>query len=150
MILNDYKCPRHGIFEGSHPICPEFGCNSQGVEKVFLKVNVKSAMTARADAGFKKSAEIYQQTDWKTAKEGELAKANNRADLVKWGDEGAKFLGKSPTALPRDNSGAGALSMVQSGAPDPIKMAERTQESAVTQQRDRQKLIEVAKEARAK
>ncbi|HUP07665.1 MAG TPA: hypothetical protein VMU47_10970 [Caldimonas sp.] len=134
MILNDYKCPKHGEFEGSHPICPAMGCDSEGVVKIFKKApGVKSDSTKRFDEGLKKSADMYRQTDWKSAKDGESAKAHNRAAELKWGGEAAELLGKSPgeavggqagTAKPAQRTDAFPTSLV-SGT-NPISRAERT------------------------
>ena len=155
MMLNDFECKKHGIFEGSHPICPAMGCDSSAVKRVFVKAPaVKSDMTKRTDAGMRKSAEMYGQSDWKSAKEGESAKANNRSNEVKWGAEAAAFLGGDlSAALPRRGDGIGALGMVQenheSGAANKLASAERT---GVKKQDDAWagQLAAVAREARTK
>lgn len=131
MMLNDYKCPRHGLFEASHPICGAMGCDSEGVEKVFLKApGTKSDYTKRFDAGIKKSAAAYGQTNFLSAREGEVAKANNRASELKWGNDAASFLGQpgvdAMASAPRQPEGAQALSIVTANDVNPIARAERT------------------------
>lgn len=152
MMLNDYECAKHGIFECSHPICPTPGCASANVKKVFTKVNTKSEMTSRTDAGMRRSAEMYNQSDWKTAHEGESSKANNRAAELKWGDDAASFLGGNlETALPRGPAdGVPSLGLVQAnGAAHQLASAERI---GVKKQDDAWagQLAAAAKEARAK
>jgi hypothetical protein len=156
MILNDYKCPRHGQFEGSHPICPHFGCDSSDVQKIFVKApGTKSDYTKRFDEGMKKSAEMYRQSDWKTAsREGDSSKANNRATELLWGNDAARMLGAAPGALVGGQEGAAtpgvkdagfAPSLVSGG--NPITRAERT---GVKRQDDawQGQLAAAAKEAR--
>lgn len=130
MMLNDYKCAKHGLFEASHPICDAIGCDSSSVEKVFLKAPaVKSDYTKRFDAGIKRSADMYQQSDFKSAREGELAKANNRASELKWGDSAAQFLGQpgvdSLTRAAPQAEGNQALSIVTGNDVSPLARSER-------------------------
>lgn len=131
MMLNDYKCPRHGLFEASHPICGAMGCDSAEVVKVFLKAPaVKSDYTKRFDEGMKKSAAAYNQTDFLSAREGEVAKANNRAAELKWGTDAANFIGQPGVeSMAKTGSapeGAQALSLVTASPTNPIARAERT------------------------
>lgn len=154
MMLNDYECPRHGTFEASHAICPCMGCDSEGVKKVFLKApKVKSDSTKRFDAGMRQSAEMYNQSDWKTAREGESAKANNRAAELLWGDDAVNKLGNavavqgpSGTSTPTAPTESWAPSLVQGG--NPLARAERTMGSKAKDDSDRAKLVQVAKDAR--
>lgn len=127
LMLNDYSCPRHGVFEGSHPICPAMGCNSEGVSKVFLKApGIRSDYTRRFDEGMKRNAEVYKQTDWKSAEEGENAKANNRADELLWGERANAMLGGNAVQLAAksNNRPAAALGLVSGMSP--LTQAERT------------------------
>ena len=108
-ILNDYKCPEHGYFEGTQASCPE-GC-SEGVMMVFLKApGFVSGKTKKNDKTLKQLALDYKMTDIKSTREGEsqsnyLAKNNpagapqidqpreqRPGDSVIWGDGGGKKL----------------------------------------------------------
>ena len=154
MMLNDYECPRHGEFEASHPICPAWGCDSEGVKKVFKKAPaVKSDLTKRTDAGLRKSAEMYNQSDWKTARPGESAKANNRAAELMWGEEAVNRLGPAVavhgpagTAVPGTPNESWAPSLVSGG--NPLQRAERTMGSKSQEDSDRARLVQAAKDAR--
>lgn len=154
MMLNDYKCAKHGVFEASHPICGAMGCDSSAVEKVFMKApGFKSDLTKRTDDGFRKSAAAYGQSDWKTSRPGEVAKANNRAHELKWGDEAATFLGKSSDNIAQGaiaTEGNQALSLVTAAPVNPLARAERTMESKRTDDQNRAQLVQAAREATAK
>jgi len=156
-VIFDFECAKHGIFEGSHPICPHMGCDSASVKKVFLKApGFKSDFTKRADAGFKQSAEMYRQSDWKTSKEGDVTKANNRASELLWGDAGAAMVGRQSVdeiAAPASgfrSDGAPALGLVQEKGPSLMERTERTQESKVVADSQRKQLLDIAKAANAK
>jgi hypothetical protein len=147
-IIFDFKCPRHGVFEGSHAICPQMGCDSEGVEKIFVKApSFRSDTTKRTDAGLRKSAEMYNQSNWKTAKAGELSKANNRADELLWGDAGAAMVGRKDVdaiaGAGFKSDGAPALGMVQEKGPS---LMQRTERTGMKKQDDawRQELVSVA------
>lgn len=89
-VLKDWKCPQHGTFESSHPICPNFDCDSKGVEQAFLKPpGYKSDWTKRFDQGIRRSADVYKVGDFKSARAGEAAIVRPPAQdkLVYWGDE---------------------------------------------------------------
>lgn len=108
MILHDWQCKDHGYFEGSHAICPAFGCMSEHVTKVFLKaVGTRSDMTKRTDAGLRKSAESFGLTNWRSARAGESSKPPMKGpngEQVLWGNEvqkampGQSFAGLAQTA----------------------------------------------------
>ena len=135
MKLFDWKCPRHGVFESSHPICDALGCDSSGVEKVFIKApSVRSEITKRTDDGLRRSAEIYRQSDFLTASEGEVAKANNQADRLLWGDDASKVLGRPAGAAvggvegkakPGTRGDDWAPALINA-APNPIQRSELT------------------------
>jgi hypothetical protein len=64
MILKEWKCPVHGSFEGSHPICPAMGCDSENVEREYLTApGFKSDTTKLTDSGFRRTAEVYGLSD---------------------------------------------------------------------------------------
>lgn len=92
-IIHEWKCAVHGPFEGSHPICPEFGCDSESVVKeIRTPRGFKSDATKRTDAGVKRTAEVYRQSDIRSAHEGESSKAGNRSAELLWGDRGRDIL----------------------------------------------------------
>jgi hypothetical protein len=95
-IIREWKCARHGDFEGSHPLCPEMGCDSARVERAFrTPVAIGQGKYARFDAGLRKSADMMGIDNWKTARPGETGFAG-RAPIgarVLWGDEVAKEMG---------------------------------------------------------
>jgi hypothetical protein len=68
-VLNDYKCPVHGFFEGYEPRCPS-GCTD--VSLVFLKpVGLKSDSTKHNDRTLTNLASDFKMTDIKSTREGE-------------------------------------------------------------------------------
>jgi len=97
-VMREWVCLLHGEFEGTHPICPASRCNSKAVTQEFrTPVGIRSAYLKRHDAGIRKSADMYQIADFKTAKPGEVSFAG-RADptlgqKVLWGNECQKVLG---------------------------------------------------------
>jgi hypothetical protein len=102
MILNDYKCSLHGVFEGSHPICPELGCESEDVIKVYLKApGTRSDATKRFDAGIRKSAESMGISNFRSAqREGDTAYGGDAGKQLLWGTkEAEKNLGMNFNAL---------------------------------------------------
>lgn len=94
MIIKEWRCKQHGDFESSHPICPALGCRSKQVERVFLTApGVKSEFVTRHEAGVKKLAAAYGQTDFRTAKPGESSKKHDLGQKLLWGNEVQKTLG---------------------------------------------------------
>jgi hypothetical protein len=97
-VIKEFECLLHGTFEGSHAICPEFGCESKAVTQVFLTpVGIGTNFRKRFDAGMRKSADMYQISDWKSSKEGDTSFAG-RAPLgqeLLWGDSCKKVMGRS-------------------------------------------------------
>ena len=68
-VLNDYKCPAHGFFEGREPVCPH-GCTD--VQVVFLQpVGTVSDRTKGSDKTLKQLALDFNMSDIKSKKEGE-------------------------------------------------------------------------------
>lgn len=83
MILKEWKCPLHGTFESSDPICPSMGCESEGIERVFLTPpKIRHSSTTFTDQSFKDLATAYKLPDINN-KDGQPAK--NAADDCKWG-----------------------------------------------------------------
>jgi hypothetical protein len=89
-VLNDYKCPAHGYFEGKEPVCPH-GCTD--VQVVFLQpVGVTSDRTKGSDKTLKQLALDFKMSDVKSVKDGEaqpprFAKQNNPF-APRWGSPG--------------------------------------------------------------
>lgn len=105
MILFDFRCPRHGDFEASHPICGAMGCDSTGVTKIFKKAPGRlSATTKRFDAGLKATAASYGLTNIRSARAGEAAYGGKSSNGILWGDQvsqitkGANFAGLAAAA----------------------------------------------------
>jgi hypothetical protein len=99
-ILKEWFCADHGEFECSHPICPTPGCESREViREIRTAPGFKSDVTKRTDAGLRRTAQMYGQSNFRSAKEGESSKADNRANEMIWGLEaGAKVIGRPLTA----------------------------------------------------
>ena len=105
-ILKEWRCATHGSFDSTHPICPNFGCDSSQVEREFrTPVSVGSSLTRRTDASLRKSAEFMGISNWNSAKEGESSFAGRAVQenetvgsKVLWGNETEKVLGR---ALPQ-------------------------------------------------
>ena len=88
MPLFDWRCPKHGTFERAHPICPGNGCDSADVVKVFLKPpGSRSDSTKRFDAGIRKSAEMMNLSNFRSAKAGESSKVPLQGAQVLWGND---------------------------------------------------------------
>lgn len=88
MILHDWKCPKHGVFESSHPICPSWDCESEGVEKIFLKApGYVSDLTRRTDAGIRASADSMGLTNFRSAQPGEASHGGELGKKVLWGED---------------------------------------------------------------
>lgn len=94
-IIKEWNCLEHGEFDGSHPICPEFGCDSKHVAREFrTAVTIGSRMVKQHDAGMKRSSELYKISNFRSAREGEAAHGGNAGrDLgteVLWGSDIAR------------------------------------------------------------
>jgi len=96
-IIKEWKCARHGGFEGTHAICPHMGCDSENVTREFrTPVSVSQGKYARFDAGLRKTSEMMNIPDWKTARAGEQGFAG-RAPIgqeLLWGDDVKAVMGK--------------------------------------------------------
>lgn len=96
-IMKEWKCEKHGHFEGTHPICPQMGCDSENVERAYLTpVSISAGQYKRFDAGLRKTSEMMNIPNWKTARQGEVG-FEGRAPLgqeVLWGDEVKTVMGK--------------------------------------------------------
>ena len=76
VIIKEWKCALHGSFEGSHPICPHFGCESDDVEREFkTPISIKSDLTKFTDAGLQKTADVYGLSDMRNT-DGSSVRSN--------------------------------------------------------------------------
>lgn len=86
MIIKEFKCPKHGFFEASHPICHQMGCDSEGVERAFLTPpGYKSDKTKFADNSLDRIAKSYGLSDLSNP---DGAAAKRHEDQVIWGKQG--------------------------------------------------------------
>ena len=99
-VLKEFNCLEHGEFEGSHPICPAFGCRSRAVVQEFrTPPTIGSRMVRQFEAGMKKTSDMYHIRNFRTARAGESAHGGDAGKengmQVLWGDSCRKVLGKS-------------------------------------------------------
>lgn len=92
MPLFDWKCDKHGVFECSDPICPAMGCESEKVEKIFLKApGFKSDRSKNIDASTRKTADMHHLNDIRTPRVGEASYGGDKEKAygkkVLWGNE---------------------------------------------------------------
>lgn len=105
-IIREFHCPKHGDFEGTHPICPGYGCDSSQVERAFrTPVGISKGLYARFDAGLRESAERMGIRNFKTVKGEEVSFGGRAAQENKelgqevlWGDQ-VKKIGMPMDAL---------------------------------------------------
>lgn len=70
-VLKEFVCIVHGEFESSHPICPNYGCDSKGVSQEFrTPVRIGTQFRKAFDAGIRKSSEMMGGKNFRTAKAG--------------------------------------------------------------------------------
>jgi len=100
-VIREWKCSTHGCFEGSHPICPELGCDSSDVERVFLTpVGISKGKYQRFENGLRQTADRMGISNWKTAREGESSFAGRGpvGSEVLWGNDIEKVMGQPMAA----------------------------------------------------
>lgn len=92
MIIKEFCCIHHGYFEGSHPICPKLGCESEYVDRVFLTPpGIKSARTKNTDAGLQQIADDYHLTDMSNrGGESVMSQQDRNPHTPIWGKQGVK------------------------------------------------------------
>lgn len=84
MIIKEWKCPLHGSFDGSHAICPAYGCDSDGVEREYRTApGIKSDSTKLTDAGFRRTADVYGLSDMNN-KDGQAVAGHEGSQAI-WG-----------------------------------------------------------------
>jgi hypothetical protein len=128
MILHDFKCAKHGLFERSHPICPHLGCDSSEVTKVFLRApGTVSSATRRFDAGIRNSAERMGISNFRSARAGEAAYGGQAGKGLLWGDDVAKAFPGMNFAQLQQRAAAGATMRLRNGEtvtiPDGMRQA---------------------------
>lgn len=87
-VLHDFECKKHGVFEGTHPICPALGCASTDVKMVFLKApGIMSHGTKQFDRGIKQTATQMNLPNFRSTKGEEPAYGGDLAKKMLWGKE---------------------------------------------------------------
>lgn len=101
-VIKEWECLEHGYFEGSHPICPNSGCDSSTVDRAFLTPpGIRSSFMKNFDAGIRQTADGLNQTNFHSAARGEIAHTRPNQGQVLWGAQGEALLGKSLTQVER-------------------------------------------------
>lgn len=103
-IVKEWHCIEHGHFESSHPICPNFGCDSEHVSRAFLTAPAHlSSATRRHAEGIRRSADMMGLSNFRSARAGEAAYGGDvgkeLGQELLWGNEVQAKMGKSFTDL---------------------------------------------------
>lgn len=140
-VIKEWNCVLHGEFDGSHPICPEMGCDSKAVVREFRTApTIRSSTMKKFDAGIRRSSDMMKINNFRTAREGEAAYGGDAGKAsglqVLWGSESNKVLGRSfaeltaiaqkPLHVPK-RDGSGTLSLTRNNA-----MREAATEAGIT------------------
>ena len=99
-VLKEFVCIVHGEFESSHPICPNYGCDSKGVSQEFrTPVRIGTQFRKAFDAGIRKSSEMMGGKNFRTSKAGDTAyggeAAKEAGTALLWGDQCKRVMGRS-------------------------------------------------------
>jgi hypothetical protein len=99
-VMREWSCLEHGEFEGSHAICPAFGCDSRAVKQEFrTPVGIRSGLTKRTDAGIRKSVDMYRLGNVRSARDGEASYGGDKGKElgmeVLWGNDVQRKMGRS-------------------------------------------------------
>lgn len=70
-ILKDFKCNKHGYFEGYKPACPMKGCDAEVYQVHLQAPGLVSAKTKATDKTVKQLAIDFKMSNIKTTREGE-------------------------------------------------------------------------------
>ena len=70
-ILKDFKCNKHGYFEGYKPACPMKGCDAEVYQVHLQAPGLVSAKTKATDKTVKQLAIDFKMSDIKSTREGE-------------------------------------------------------------------------------
>ena len=98
-VMKEWECAEHGVFDGTHPICPEVCCASDKVTRVFLTPpTISDGMLKRFNKGLQKSADMMGIGNFRTAREGESAYGNAGKGML-WGNDVQKVLGVDMATL---------------------------------------------------
>lgn len=98
-VMKEWECRLHGAFESTHPLCPEIGCDSEDVKRVFLTPpTISDGMLKRFDRGIKRSVDMYGLKNLRSARGGEAAYGNEGKGML-WGNDVQKVLGVDMGAL---------------------------------------------------
>lgn len=94
-VIKEWECIEHGVFERTHPICPEFGCESASVVRVFITPpHIGTRMVRQFEAGIRKSSDMMGGANFRTARPGENAfggqAAKDAGTELLWGDQAVK------------------------------------------------------------
>jgi len=157
-VMKEWACLEHGAFEGSHGICPAFGCDSRAVSQEFrTAVGIRSSATRRTDAGIRKSVDMYGLGNVRSAREGEASYGGDRGKElgmeVLWGDNVQKKMGRSfaelsssaqkPLIVPK-RDGTGSLRLDKNNA-----MREAATEYGITRRTGAPRAAEVTPDTQA-
>ena len=70
-ILKDFKCNKHGYFEGYKPACPMKGCDAEVYQVHLQAPGLVSAKTKATDKTVKQLAIDFKMSNIKSTREGE-------------------------------------------------------------------------------
>lgn len=128
MVIKEYNCPRHGYFEASHPICHHMGCESEGIERVFLTpTNIKSDKTKFTDNSLNQIAKNYGLSDMSN-RDGKAVKSETAAI---WGKEGVNnYAGMLEQASQHDGGMKLAAPTIQARKLPPAQVVRSASDSA--------------------
>lgn len=99
-VIKEWNCIEHGEFESTHPICPEFGCESRAVVREFRTApTIGSRMVKQFEAGMKRTSDMMHISNFRSAREGEAAyggdaKKKYGAEVL-WGNDCQKVFNRS-------------------------------------------------------
>ena len=143
-VVKEWACLEHGPFESSHPICPNFGCDSKNVvREIRTAPAMRSDGMKKFDAGIRRSSDLMGGANFRTAREGEASfggqAARDAGTEVLWGNESKAKLGKSFAELTnlaakplevKKRDGSGTLRLDRNNA-----MREAAMEAGITRRR---------------
>lgn len=141
MPIFDWKCPKHGVFESSHPICPSMGCSHEGVEKIFLKApSFKSDVTKNTDSGIRSLADSYGLSDMNN-RGGKAVKGGTNNSGTQWGADNFGGIDNIRSMAGSSGGNSGFASAARSLGLDKNKIPPATTTVASNDGKDRDKVI---------
>lgn len=155
MILRDYRCPDHGLFESAASQCPTDGCTA-AVTVAFLKpVGHISRRTKGFDRDLRMQAESFGMTNLRSAREGDnqlgfmpdsvnfgevAPEAWRQPESVKWGS--AKFgASDSERSLTTYTGGAAKLDIAETTASPIQKLSPKLKDKTLISHLSPKKII---------